>query len=94
LGGAPSGGLGLVGGDAVLLEAAKACGFFGGASSFPSLEVAAALSVLRSASTGHGNCCGVLGALAHRGIATARCADESEVERASGSEEERLQYRE
>ncbi len=93
-GGAPSSGLGLVSSDAVLLEAVKACGFFGGASSFPSLVVAAAPSVLRIASTGHRNCCGVLGTLAHKGIATARGADESEVERASGSEEERLQYRE
>ena len=93
LSGAPSSSFSLVSGGAVLHEAVNACRFLGGVSSFPSLVVAAAPSLLRFASTGHRNRCGVFGTLVHKGIATARSVDGGEVGRASGSEEERLQYR-
>ncbi len=86
-------GLSLVGGDAGLLEVVEACGLLGRASNFPSLEAATAPSSLRSAAALRGNVLGVLGTLLHKVVAPARNAEGSEGRRASGSEEERLQYR-
>ena len=86
-------GLGFVGGDTVLMEAVEACRLLGGASNFPSLAASAAPSGFRYSATVRLDTLGALGTLVHECVAPARSAEGSKDERASGSEEERLQYR-